>query len=54
MQIKSIPNRIKKFVMLNKKVDLRHVGFKKINSKKKIVIIELSNRYRVWILRKEI
>nr|QVQ56773.1 cytochrome b6-f complex subunit PetP [Erythrocystis saccata] len=54
MQIKHIPNKLKKTIMINKKTIIELKGLKKVSKKENMIIIELTNKYRVWLLKTEI
>lgn len=55
-EILSIPNKIKLklFKHLTKPYNIKIVGYKKIQIKYQVPIIELSNRIRLWTLMSEI
>lgn len=54
MQIKILPSRIKKIMMLNQQNKIKVKGTKKISDTERIIIIELISKYRMWILKTEI
>nr|YP_009394367.1 cytochrome b6-f complex subunit PetP [Leptosiphonia brodiei]ARW62929.1 cytochrome b6-f complex subunit PetP [Leptosiphonia brodiei] len=54
MQIKILPSRTKKIMMLNQQTRITIKGTKKISDTEGIVIIELISKYRMWILKTEI
>nr|QCI06064.1 cytochrome b6-f complex subunit PetP [Delesseria sanguinea] len=54
IKIKIIPQKIKIKFIKNLHEKLHIVGYKIINSKHKVPIIELSNYTRIWILPHEI
>nr|YP_009393953.1 cytochrome b6-f complex subunit PetP [Polysiphonia sertularioides]ARW62515.1 cytochrome b6-f complex subunit PetP [Polysiphonia sertularioides] len=53
MRIKLIPNRIRKLIRRNKKSLLEIKGYKKVSNCKKILLIEVINKNRIWLLEKE-
>nr|YP_009396633.1 cytochrome b6-f complex subunit PetP [Vertebrata australis]ARW65819.1 cytochrome b6-f complex subunit PetP [Vertebrata australis] len=54
MKIKFIPKKIKKILGISKYTEFKLKGYKKISAEKKINIIQLTNKNRVWIIPEEI
>lgn len=51
MQIKLIPNNLRKIITENKLPTI--IGYKKISKNKKITLVEIINKNRLWLLETE-
>nr|YP_009394577.1 cytochrome b6-f complex subunit PetP [Vertebrata thuyoides]ARW63139.1 cytochrome b6-f complex subunit PetP [Vertebrata thuyoides] len=54
MKIRFIPKKIKKELIANRYIKFYLKGHKNISIKKKINLVEFTNKNRLWLLREEV